>query len=87
MHAHVWPRFDAESDDLVGRPVWLYPRERWTDQQFALGPQHEAVREAIGEELDRLAAQQLISFGGLGDVPDWESLSVWCRMSWESRSS
>ncbi|WP_369201588.1 diadenosine tetraphosphate hydrolase [Streptomyces sp. PU-14G] len=56
LHAHVWPRFDWEPADLVGRPVWLYPRERWSDQQYALGPQHDAVRGAIGEELDRLAS-------------------------------
>ncbi|GAB2504619.1 HIT family protein [Nocardiopsis aegyptia] len=55
LHAHVWPRFDWEPADLVGRPVWLYPRERWSDGRSALGPHHDGVREAIGEELDRLA--------------------------------
>ncbi|WP_055600098.1 hypothetical protein [Streptomyces aureus] len=54
LHAHVWPRFEWEPADLVGRPVWLYPRERWHDKQYALGPQHDAVREAITDELDRL---------------------------------
>ncbi|MFI9329355.1 HIT family protein [Kitasatospora sp. NPDC052868] len=54
LHAHVWPRFEWEPADLVGMPVWLYPRERWSDGQFALGPQHEALREAIGTELDQL---------------------------------
>jgi diadenosine tetraphosphate (Ap4A) HIT family hydrolase len=56
LHAHVWPRFDWEPADLVGRPVWLYPRERWSDERHALGPQHDVLREAIGEELDRLAS-------------------------------
>jgi len=56
LHAHVWPRFDWEPTDLVGRPVWLYPRDRWSDGQYALGRQHDAMREAIGEELDRLAS-------------------------------
>ncbi|WP_304454779.1 diadenosine tetraphosphate hydrolase [Nocardiopsis sp. YSL2] len=54
LHAHVWPRFAWEPADLVGRPVWLYPRERWSDEHSALGPQHDNLREAIGEELDRL---------------------------------
>jgi len=54
LHAHVWPRFEWEPADLVGRPVWLYPRDRWADEQFALGPQHDSLREAIGDELDRL---------------------------------
>ncbi|MGV9249380.1 diadenosine tetraphosphate hydrolase [Streptomyces sp. NPDC003710] len=55
LHAHVWPRFDWEPGDLVGRPVWLYPREWWSDERYALGPQHDVLREAIGEELDQLA--------------------------------
>ncbi|MFI9784277.1 diadenosine tetraphosphate hydrolase [Kitasatospora sp. NPDC051984] len=54
LHAHVWPRFDWEPSELVRMPVWLYPRDRWTDAQYALGPQHDALREAIGNELDRL---------------------------------
>ncbi|MFJ5533812.1 HIT family protein [Streptomyces sp. NPDC093261] len=53
LHAHVWPRYTWEAGDLVGLPVWLYPRERWTDERSALGPDHDAVRRAIGEELDR----------------------------------
>ncbi|ARF59108.1 HIT family protein [Streptomyces gilvosporeus] len=54
LHAHVWPRFDWEPADLVGAPVWLYPRDRWSDEQFRLGPRHEELREAIGVELDLL---------------------------------
>ncbi|QTD95929.1 hypothetical protein S1361_01160 [Streptomyces cyanogenus] len=54
LHAHVWPRFEWEPTDLVRRPVWLYPRDRWTDKQYALGPQHDPLRTAIGDELDRL---------------------------------
>ncbi|UGT42859.1 diadenosine tetraphosphate hydrolase [Nocardia yamanashiensis] len=56
LHAHVWPRFDWEPEDLVGGPVWLYPRDRWSDPRYALGSRHHAVRRAIGEELDLLAA-------------------------------
>ncbi|MFI7415006.1 diadenosine tetraphosphate hydrolase [Streptomyces sp. NPDC049627] len=56
LHAHVWPRFEWEPADLVRMPVWLYPRDRWADEQFALGPQHDPLRKAIGDELDRLHA-------------------------------
>lgn len=52
LHAHVWPRYTWESADLVSRPVWSYPRERWTDARYALGPRHHALRKAIGVELD-----------------------------------
>ncbi|MFD8943797.1 diadenosine tetraphosphate hydrolase, partial [Streptomyces californicus] len=58
LHAHVWPRYEWEPADLVGMPVWLYPRERWTDERFALKPRHDVVREAIGEELDLLATAE-----------------------------
>ncbi|MER6630305.1 diadenosine tetraphosphate hydrolase [Streptomyces sp. NPDC000987] len=56
LHAHVWPRFAWEPAELAGRPVWLYPPERWRAARYALGPRHDALREAIGEELDRLTA-------------------------------
>ncbi|GHG06394.1 diadenosine tetraphosphate hydrolase [Streptomyces zaomyceticus] len=55
LHAHVWPRFEWEPADLVGLPVWLYPRQRWNDEEYALGPAHDTLRAAIGAELDRLA--------------------------------
>ncbi|MEV6559505.1 diadenosine tetraphosphate hydrolase [Nocardia sp. NPDC051756] len=55
LHAHIWPRFDWEPTDLVRSPVWLYPRDHWIDQQHALGPRHDVIRQAISEELDRLA--------------------------------
>ncbi|MEU9626152.1 diadenosine tetraphosphate hydrolase [Streptomyces luteogriseus] len=55
LHAHVWPRYDWEPEELVPLPVWLYPRERWSEERYALGPRQDRLREAIGEELDRLA--------------------------------
>ncbi|MBT2365753.1 diadenosine tetraphosphate hydrolase [Streptomyces sp. ISL-10] len=54
LHAHVWPRFEWEPAELVRRPVWLYPRDRWSDEQYRLGPHHDALRDAIGGELDQL---------------------------------
>ncbi|MFI7015606.1 diadenosine tetraphosphate hydrolase [Streptomyces sp. NPDC050164] len=54
LHAHVWPRYDWEPEDLVRLPVWLYPREMWSEERYALGARHQPLREAIGEELDRL---------------------------------
>ncbi len=54
LHAHVWPRFEWEPAELVGKPVWLYPGDRWSDEGFRLGPQHDVLRDGIGSELDRL---------------------------------
>ncbi|MFG2737781.1 diadenosine tetraphosphate hydrolase [Streptomyces harbinensis] len=57
LHAHVWPRFEWEPAALVGVPVWLYPRDSWADERYALGPRHEELRRAIGGELDRLRGE------------------------------
>jgi diadenosine tetraphosphate (Ap4A) HIT family hydrolase len=54
LHAHVWPRYQWEPEELVGSPVWRYPRDRWTCQEFALGARHDPLREAIGVVLDQL---------------------------------
>ncbi|MFI2762071.1 HIT family protein [Streptomyces echinatus] len=56
LHAHVWPRFAWEPAELAGKPVWLYPPGRWSEERFRLGPRHDAVRQAISDELDRLYA-------------------------------
>ncbi|MFC8537829.1 diadenosine tetraphosphate hydrolase [Streptomyces sp. NPDC057249] len=56
LHAHVWPRYDWEPPELVGGPVWLYPREHWSDGSHALGPRHAVVRDAVDEELARLTS-------------------------------
>ncbi|BFV60351.1 DeoR family transcriptional regulator [Kitasatospora sp. CMC57] len=56
LHAHVWPRYAWEPAELVGGPVWLYPRTHWTNPaaEHRLGEGHDRLRRAIGEELDRL---------------------------------
>ncbi|WP_409494542.1 HIT family protein [Amycolatopsis sp. cmx-11-12] len=51
LHAHVWPRYDWEPADKVGRPVWLYPVENWAS---SLGPQHDSLRSELTAEIDRL---------------------------------
>ena len=51
LHAHVWPRYAWEPSGLVGKPVWLYPAQHWSDPNHALGPQHEGLRGAITREL------------------------------------
>ncbi|MDJ0385976.1 diadenosine tetraphosphate hydrolase [Streptomyces sp. G-G2] len=56
LHAHVWPRYEWEPDELVRMPVWLYSLEHWKDERHALSPQHDTLRRQIGEELDLLTA-------------------------------
>ena len=55
LHAHVWPRYAWEPPELVSKPVWLYPPERWRDEATALGPAHDALRS----ELTRLLESSL----------------------------
>ncbi|MFD9356384.1 HIT family protein [Streptomyces sp. NPDC060031] len=57
LHAHIWPRYDWEPADLVRIPVWLYEEEYWRSPEHQLGPRHDALRVAIGEELDRLRTE------------------------------
>ncbi|MFS8103937.1 hypothetical protein LFM09_43130 [Lentzea alba] len=54
LHAHIWPRYDWEPPDIVGRPVWLYPVERWSDPATALGAAHDDLRAELTAELDLL---------------------------------
>jgi diadenosine tetraphosphate (Ap4A) HIT family hydrolase len=51
LHAHVWPRYEWEPAELVGRPVWLYPAERWSDPAYALGAEHDELRADIARRL------------------------------------
>jgi hypothetical protein len=57
LHAHVWPRYAWEPQDLAGKPVWLYPPGRWASEELALGPRHDLLRETIAAMLDQLPAQ------------------------------
>ncbi|MFC0672973.1 HIT family protein [Brachybacterium hainanense] len=57
LHAHIWPRYDWEPAELVRRPVWLYPRERWADPAQMLGPRHEDVRCSLAAEIGRLSGR------------------------------
>ena len=47
LHAHIWPRYDWEPPELVGKPVWLYPPTHWSDPDHMLGPRHDDLRDAI----------------------------------------
>ena len=37
-HCHIWPRYEWEPPELVGRPVWLYDARNWRDPTTALVP-------------------------------------------------
>ena len=55
LHAHVWPRYEWEPPELVPRPVWLHPAERWSDPATRLGPEHDGLRVELTDALAALA--------------------------------
>lgn len=54
LHAHIWPRYEWESPDLVKKPVWLYSPDHWRDPQHALGSTHDALRADLATEIRSL---------------------------------
>ena len=55
LHAHVWPRYEWEPPELITRPVWLYPAERWSDPASRLGPEHDGLRSELAVTLSALS--------------------------------
>ena len=51
LHCHIWPRYDWEPAELVGKPVWLYDGDRWRDPATALGAAHDELRAALTDEI------------------------------------
>jgi diadenosine tetraphosphate (Ap4A) HIT family hydrolase len=56
LHAHLWPRYGWEDEELLTGPVWNYPADRWTSPRDAYADEHEPLREAIAAELQRVMA-------------------------------
>ncbi|MEM6504895.1 MAG: hypothetical protein AAF711_05470 [Planctomycetota bacterium] len=50
LHAHVFPRYDDEPEELRTKPVWLYPQAAWEESVFDL-LRDQPVIKAIKEEL------------------------------------
>ena len=64
LSAHVWPRFDWEPADLVGKPVWLYSADHWRDPRHALSDAHADLRADLVAELDLLRNAVEFRFDG-----------------------
>ena len=57
LHAHLFPRYEWEPEQHVGRPVWLYDPEAFYGPDAALAPRHDALRARIVAELVALGAE------------------------------
>ncbi|MDN4175682.1 diadenosine tetraphosphate hydrolase [Nocardioides sp. SOB77] len=51
LHCHLWPRYEWEPPEVVGRPVWLHDPARWQDPATALGPAHDGLRAELTAEI------------------------------------
>ena len=55
LHAHVFPRYENEPDDLKTKAVWLYPQQTWDDTAF--DPERDKpTMDAIHNQLTSLNA-------------------------------
>lgn len=54
LHTHIWPRYEWEPPEIVTKPVWLYPAERWRDPATVLGARENGLRQELAEEIARL---------------------------------
>jgi diadenosine tetraphosphate (Ap4A) HIT family hydrolase len=58
LHAHVFPRYDWEPEERIPGPVWLYPRENWSDPATAYDEvRHGALRAKIAVALSMLESR------------------------------
>ena len=51
LHAHVFPRYDDEPEDLRTRPIWFYD---WDAAPPFCEAEHRGLMDAIGEALDEV---------------------------------
>ncbi len=55
LHTHIFPRYNSEPVERISRPVWDYPKDRWTDLTYAFDEKvHGQLKMAIKEEVERL---------------------------------
>jgi diadenosine tetraphosphate (Ap4A) HIT family hydrolase len=58
LHAHIFPRYEWEPEELKLYPVWRYPNEKWSDRQYHYNEEkHRELRAKITEHLLELMDQ------------------------------
>ena len=54
LHAHVFPRYEWESEERKKMPVWLYDSSNWHNKETAYSPiKHDEIRNSILEYLNK----------------------------------
>lgn len=55
LHAHVFPRYDWESEEAKPYPVWRYSNEKWTQDEYQYKEQeHGQLKEELKRVLNAL---------------------------------
>lgn len=58
LHAHLFPRYEWEPDELRKRNVWRYPETYWTDKENAFDEaKHGSMKEQLIAILKNLTEQ------------------------------
>jgi diadenosine tetraphosphate (Ap4A) HIT family hydrolase len=58
LHAHIFPRYEWESDERRRMPVWLYPRENWSLPRYQFSQEkHGRLKQQITDELKELTGK------------------------------
>ena len=54
LHAHVFPRYEWESEERKKMPVWLYDSSNWHNKETSYNPiMHDEIRNSILEYLNK----------------------------------
>ena len=54
LHAHVFPRYEWESEERKKMPVWLYDSSNWHNKEASYNPiKHDEIRNSILEYLNK----------------------------------
>ena len=54
LHAHVFPRYEWESEERKKMPVWLYDSYNWHNKETSYNPiKHDEIRNSILEYLNK----------------------------------
>lgn len=52
LHAHVFPRYDWEDEAARSHPVWLYPKDNWTNPAYQFDAEkHRELKQKLTEKL------------------------------------
>ena len=55
LHAHIIPRYDWEEESARKMPVWLYPKDNWSNPEHQFNEEkHGELKKQLTEKLNYL---------------------------------